>query len=152
MDKTIAVPQYVLNIVDDSKPEDWHQHSNGKGWVYKTATVKESAYLHPTSIVYGNARVYGAARVYGNAWVSGNAWEFPVPYIQGSRHALTLCSLTQIAIGCHVHDISHWTEHFKAIGRSEGYAKEQIEEYGEHIAYLAKIAARIQANKAKESK
>lgn len=48
--KAIKVPQNVLDSVYGSKSEDWHQHSNGKGWVYKTAHVDESAYLHPTSI------------------------------------------------------------------------------------------------------
>jgi carbonic anhydrase/acetyltransferase-like protein (isoleucine patch superfamily) len=206
-----TVPQIILNSVYDSSSEDWHQHPNGKGWVYKTAHVDEAVYLHPTSIVYGNAQVYGNtrvsgntqvygnawvygnaqvygnarvygnaqvsgdarvsgnawvygnaqvygnARVYGNAWVYGNAqvygnarvygnaWKFSIPYIQGSRHALTLCSLTQIAIGCHVHDITEWLKRYKAIGRSEGYTKDQITEYGEHIAHLAKIAERLRA-------
>ena len=67
------VPQNVLDTVYGSKPEDWKQHSNGGGWVYKTATVETSAYLHPTSIVSGNAWVYGDAQVSGNAWVYGNA-------------------------------------------------------------------------------
>jgi hypothetical protein len=89
--------------------------------------------------------VSGDAQVYGDAWVSGNAWKFSVPYIQGSKHALTLCSLSQLAIGCHVHDITEWQEKYKTIGRSAGYTKEQIEEYGEHINHLAKIAERLRA-------
>ncbi len=95
--------------------------------------------------VSGDAWVSGNARVSGNAWVSGDAWVIPVPYIQGSRHALTLFSLAQIRVGCHVHDISHWLKHYKAIGHSEGYTKEQVEEYGEHLAYIAKIAERLRA-------
>jgi carbonic anhydrase/acetyltransferase-like protein (isoleucine patch superfamily) len=213
----IEVPQRVLNAVYESVAEDWHQHANGLGWVYKTAKVHQSAYLHPTSIVsgnaqvsgnarvygnaqvsgnarvygnagvsgdarvYGNARVSGNARVYGNAqvcgdaqvygdawvsgnaqvygnaWVSGNArmsgnarvsgnaWEDSPRYIQGSRHALRLCSLTQIAVGCHVHDITDWLKRYKVIGRSEGYTQEQVEEYGGHLHYLASIAAKLQA-------
>ena len=81
------VPRNVLDCVYGSKPEDWHAHKNGGGWVYKTAHADETSYLHPTSIVYGDARVYG------------DAWEASPLYIQGSRHALTLCSLTQIAVG-----------------------------------------------------
>ena len=143
----IVVPQKVLDAVYGSIPEDWHQHPNGKGWVYKTARVYDTVCLHSTSIVYGNAQVSGNAWVYGNARVSGDAWGISVPYIQGSRHALTLCSLTQIAIGCHVHDIAEWQEKYKVIGRAEGYTKEQIDEYGEHIDYLAKIAKRLRAKK-----
>jgi len=59
----MKVPENVLNVVYNSKPEDWKQHSNGGGWVYKTATVEESAYLHSTSIVYGNAQVSGNAKL-----------------------------------------------------------------------------------------
>jgi hypothetical protein len=73
MPDKIEVPQRVLDCVYESEPEDWHQHSNGGGWVYKTATVESSAYLHPTSIVSGNALVSGNARVSGNALVSGSA-------------------------------------------------------------------------------
>ena len=139
----MKVPENVLNVVYGSKPEDWKQHSNGDGWVYKTATVEESVYLHLTSIVYGNAQVSGDAWVSGNAHVSGDAWEKSPLYIQGTRHSLTLCSHMQIAIGCHVHDISDWKKRYKAIGRSEGYTKEQIEEYGKYIELMAKASSRL---------
>ena len=143
MPTELEVPQNVLNAVYGSSAEDWHQHPNGTGWVYKTAKVQESAYLHPTSIVYGNAQVYGNARVLGEAWVLGYAWKRSVPYIQGSHHPLTLCSHTQIAIGCHVHDIAEWKKSYKVIGRAEGYSEDEIDEYGEHIAHLANMAARL---------
>ena len=74
------IPQNVLDCVSGSTPEDWHQHSNGGGWVYKTASVDESADLGPKAWVSGNAQVSdkawvsGNARVYGNARVLGNAW------------------------------------------------------------------------------
>ena len=106
------------------------------GWVDKEENVS----------IVGNAWVYGDAQVYGDAWV------FSPPYIQGTRHALTLCSLAQIAIGCHVHDVSDWLKRYKAIGRSEGYTKEQIAEYGRHLAYLASIAKRLQAAAKKAAK
>jgi hypothetical protein len=72
------------------------------------------------------------------------SWQTNPPQIQGSRHIMTLCSHTQIAIGCHVHDIGYWQKHYKAIGKAEGYTKEQIEEYGSHIGYLASLASKIQ--------
>ena len=146
---TVKVPQNVLDVVYGSVASDWHQHPNGGGWVYKTAKVEESAYLHSTSVVsgnalvFGNARVYGDARVSGNARVSGDAWAQSPLYIQGSRHALTLCSHTQIAIGCHVHAIAEWKKTYKAVGKAEGYTPEQIAEYGEYIALFAKAAKRI---------
>ena len=143
---TIKVPQNVLDSVWGSVAADWHQHENGKGWVYKTAHVDSTVYLHPTSIVSGNARVSGNAWVYGNAWVSGNArvcgdaWVFSPLYIQGTRHAVTLCSHKQIAIGCHIHDITEWQKKYRAIGKMEGYTPAQIEEYGTYITLLAKAA------------
>ena len=197
MNTNIEVPQNVLNCVYQSKPEDWHQHSNGGGWVYKNAKVEESVYLHPTSIVSGdawvfgnarvsgdawvfgdaqlsgNARVSGDARVFGNAWVFGNAqvsgdarvygnarvsgdarvfgnaWEQSPLQIQGSRHFVTLCSLEQIAIGCHVHDFAYWKEHFKAIGRKERYSAEEVKEYRHHIgtciAYAKSMKVRAES-------
>ena len=51
------IPQNVLDCVSGSTPEDWHQHKNGGGWVYKTASVDESAYVGPKAWVYGDARV-----------------------------------------------------------------------------------------------
>ena len=69
----MIVPEKVLQSVYGSKSEDWHQHENGKGWVYKTANVSASVYLHPTSIIYGDAQVYGNARVSGDAQVYGDA-------------------------------------------------------------------------------
>ena len=108
--------------------------------------------VHGDAWVYGNAQVYGDARVYGGAQVSGDAWVFPPPYIQGSRHALTLGSLSQIAVGGHIHDIKDWLKTYRAIGKREGYTKEQIAEYGLHLAYLAAIAKRLQAAAKKAAK
>ena len=136
------VPQRVLDAVYESTAADWHQHGNGKGWVYKTAKVEELVYLHPTSIVFGNAQVCGNALVFGDARVFGDAWTTSPLYIQGSRHALTLCSHTQIAVGCHVHTIAEWQKKYKAIGKLERYTLAQITEYGEYISLVAKAAKR----------
>jgi hypothetical protein len=78
-------------------------------------------------------------------------WETNPPQIQGSRHLLTLYSPTQIAIGCHVYDIKEWLERYRAIGRAKGYTKEQIAEYGLHLAHLAALAKRLQT-KTKKTK
>ena len=61
---------------------------------------------------------------------------------------MTLCSFTEIAIGCEVHSIVDWKKKYKTIGAKAGYTKTEIKEYGEHIAMLAKAARRFQ----KESK
>jgi hypothetical protein len=39
----------------DSTDVDWHQHPNGGGWIHKTATVSELAYLGPNDTVFGYA-------------------------------------------------------------------------------------------------
>ena len=69
MEQKIEVPQRVLNAEYGSTAADWHQHSNGEGWVYKTAK--------------------------------------------------------------------------EAVGKAEGYTKEQIAEYGLHLAHIAAIAKNL---------
>jgi len=127
------------------KEGEWHQHPNGNGWVQNTATVHASACVE--GIVYGNARVYGDAqvsgdaRVYGDAQVSvdarvsGNAWDHSPLQIQASKHFVTTCSHTQIAIGCQVRTVTEWSQHYQAIGRSHGYTPDQIAEYGLLLAF-----------------
>jgi hypothetical protein len=100
--------------------------------------------------VSGNAQVYGDAWVSGNAQVYGDAWVASPLYIQGSRHALTLCSFTQIAVGCHVYDIPDWLNRFRVIGRVECYTEEQIEEYGVYLNLMAETAKRLHAVNKKE--
>ena len=146
----------ILALFPETTKKDWKQHARGDGWVCSTAHAHESSFIE--GIVCGNARVYGNAwvsgdaQVYGNARVSGDAWVASPPYIQGSRHALTLCSLTQIAIGCHVHDIAEWLKRYRAIGCSEGYTKDQIAEYGLHLSHLAALAKKLQAAAKKTAK
>lgn len=47
--KELTVPQRVLDSVYGSKAEEWRQHKNGGGWIYKTAQVEKSVYLHPNA-------------------------------------------------------------------------------------------------------
>lgn len=58
-------------------------------------------------------------------------------------------SLEQIAIGCHIHDFTYWKEHFKAIGRVEGYSAEEVKEYRHHIgmciAYAKSMKVRAES-------
>ena len=147
MPTELEVPQNVLDAVYGSSAEDWHQHPNGTGWVYKTAKVQESAYLHPTSIVYGDAQVYGNARVYGNAqvsgdaWVSGNAWATSPLQIQGSVHFVNECKKGWLKIGCIEKPLEWWKENRVRCREENGYTPEQIEEYGWYIELYAKLLA-----------
>jgi len=68
------------------------------------------------------------------------------PYIQGTRHALTLSSFTEITIGCQTHPIPYWLECGEAIGRGHGYSDAEIAEYQLHIEHLARMAERLGAD------
>jgi hypothetical protein len=111
--------------------------------------VYDNAQVHGNAQVYGDAWVYGDAQVHGDAWVYGDAWVQSPLQIQGSRHFVTLCSMEQIAIGCHVHDFDYWKEHFKAIGRAEGYTVEEVKEYRHHIGTCLAYAKSVKARKTK---
>ena len=117
----------------------------GDAWVYGNAQVYGDAWISGNARVYGYAQVYGDARVSGYACVSGDArvygytWEQSPLYIQGTRHALTNSRKGHIAIGCHDYTFAYWKKHYKAIGRKEGYGKEQIEEYGAYIELFCKV-------------
>ena len=143
--------EQVLEIFPNTKAAQWKQHANGQGWVYETAYAAATAYIagvvFGNAQVYGNAQVSGNAQVYGNARVYGDSWVKTPPYIQGTRHAMTLCSFTELAIGCHLHSIAVWKKEYKKIGIKEGYTKAEIKEYGEYITLMAKTAARLKRGK-----
>ena len=116
----------ILQLYPGTLAADWHQHSNGGGWVYKTAKVADTA------------RVCGTAQVFGDARVCGNEWKHSPLYIQGTRDALTTCARDQLSIGCLVYSVKHWLKHYRAIGKTQSYTPAEIREYGEHIKYAAK--------------
>ena len=64
---------------------------------------------------------------------------FPIQ-VGGSRDWLITTQTGELKIGCHVHSFEYWLEHYKAIGRKEGYTTEQIEEYGLHIAHMQAVS------------
>ena len=119
---------------------------SGNARVYGDAQVSGNAQVYGDAWVYGNAWVsgdtwvYGNAQVSGNAWVSGDTWVSSPLYIQGTRHALTLCSFTEIAIGCHVHSIAFWQKEGRKIGNKEGYSIAEINEYIQYITLFAAAA------------
>ena len=49
-----------------------------------------------------------------------------------------------------MHDISEWMKRYRAIGRAEGYTKEQIEEYGEYLKLMATTATNLRAKSNKK--
>jgi hypothetical protein len=120
----------VIALFPYTNSKQWRQHENGKGWVFETAFADLTAFIE--GVVSGNARVYG------------NAWGSSPLYIQGTRHSMTLCSFTEIAIGCHIHTIALWKKEYRKIGAKEDYSEAEIKEYSEYIALLATAAKRFQ--------
>ena len=62
--------------------------------------------------------------------------------ILGSRHPVIVRSYGHITIGCHHKPLGWWEEHYRAIGRTEGYSDIEVEEYGEHIAACRRFMER----------
>ena len=142
--------QELQDKIGTQNEADWHQHSNGGGWVHKSAIVKASARIEEMAIVFsgkvfgdawvsGNARVSGNAQVSGNARVSGDAWEKSPLYIVGTKHTLTNAKKGHIQIGCHLKPIQWWAENYKDVGKMEGYTEAEIEEYGAYIDLFKRL-------------
>ena len=108
-------------------PKGFHIHANGGGLVQDTAVVEASVY------------VGGNAQVSGNARVRGDAWETTPLYIAGMKHSLSNSRHGHILIGCHEHTFAYWLDHYKAIGRAEGYSEEEIKQYGLFIELFVRV-------------
>ena len=147
---------------------NWSQHSNGDGWINKTAKVDTSVYVGSNAIVwgmvsgdaqvfgnarvygdaqvfgnawiYGNARVYGHAQVYGDAQVSGDAWVKSPLFVIGSRYSLTNATRGHIQIGCKLATFAWWlSPEGETFGRAAGFNDEEIAEYRAYIELFAKV-------------
>ena len=88
-----------------------HKHSNGGGWVAATAKVKETAFVGPDAVVYGNAhvldsaRIEDCARVYYHGWVQNNARIYGSACIHGFSHveqSAEVCENARIFGGANV--------------------------------------------------
>jgi hypothetical protein len=112
----------VPNVVAD----EWRQHPNGLGWVKNTASAESSSWIE--GVVSGNARV------------SGDAWDRSPLQIQGTRHFCNSWSATELAIGCHHYTYAWWLDNYEKVGKSEGYSRAEILEYGEYIKLFCAIA------------
>ena len=64
--------------------------------------------------------------------------------LRGSRHQL-IVTRDAISIGCMRNTLEWWREHYKAVGRAEGYTDEQVSEYARHIEYAAAWVAALPA-------
>ena len=87
------------------------------------------------------ANLSGADLSYADAGLA-NGGEFLV--LRGSRHQL-IATRNAISIGCMREPLEWWREHYKAVGRAEGYTDEQVSEYARHIEYAAAWAAALPA-------
>ena len=116
------------------------QHDNGGGWVEHPERVEASAFV--AGLVSGNAQVFGNAQVYGNAQVSGNAQISATPWmISLGRHTVVKCDGDVICIGCHVNTLAGWLDKYEAVGRMEGYTKEEIARYGAALKMIEQLTA-----------
>jgi len=104
----------------------------GRALVYGRAIVCHSAH------VYGKASAYDFAKILGNSHVLDGKWGKAPLYIQGTRHSLSVASYSKLAIGCEIHPVKWWLEHYKETGEANGYTPDEIREYGYHIRYAAK--------------
>ena len=133
-------------------PSQWHQHSNGGGWVKNSATVESSARVFGNALVSGNAlvfgdaqvsgsaRVTGNARVFGNAWVSGGLWTKPVLFLVDSRgHGATNCCPGMLKIGCEEHTFAEWQRDFPEISAKHKLNADELNEYQAIIDLFCKI-------------
>ena len=98
-----------------------------------------------------DARIGNGARIGNDAQIGNYAqigndeeWEGSPLHIIGSAHPLNACGTRHdsLAIGCEVHEISHWLTHYKSIGEANGYTPDEIEEYGRYIRLAAEMYAK----------
>ena len=120
----------LRTLFPNATTETWHCHTNGGGWVQNTARVDATAYVGMDCIVIGNAQV------------TGNAWEFSPLQIMGTKHFVVVGAYGLLSIGYEKHDIEWWKQHYRAVGRREGYTKSQIQEYRNYIE-LARVWMKI---------
>ena len=122
------------------------QHDNGGGWVEHPERVEASAFVAGLvtgfARVEGSARVGGSARVEGSARVGGSARVTTPPWmISLGRHTVVKCDGDVICIGCHVNTLAGWLDKYEAVGRMEGYTKEEIARYGAALKMIEQLTA-----------
>jgi len=68
------------------RAQDWVRHSNGGGWVQRTARVAPTAFVGPYAIVSGEAQVLDSARILDEACITGMARVFDEAIVAGRAH------------------------------------------------------------------
>lgn len=71
--------------------------------------------------------------------------------LTGTRDSMIVVNESVVAIGCYVHSLDWWAEHYNAIGKVEGYSREEIEEYRGHLEYARGWLAKLDGKKAREA-
>lgn len=86
-------------------------------------------------VIYGGVISGGEikAGVFSGGEIKGGIFKNSTFQVQGSYHLLNISRPNHIKIGCIERTFDYWKKHYKAIGDSEGYTPEQIEEYGRYI-------------------
>ena len=98
------------------------------------AAVKSRANLSGADLSRADlsgANLYGA-NLYGAKGLLDNGTT-PLQ-ILGTKHAVLVRKPGILQIGCMEHPVAWWLEHYKAVGRSEGYSSKQVAEYRGYIA------------------
>jgi len=85
----------------------------------------DGAYLRGANL--GGANLDGAKGLLSNGTV-------PLQ-ILGTRDPVIVRADGFITIGCEHHELTWWEEHYRAVGRTNGYDNQQTEEYRAHIAH-----------------
>ena len=90
--------------------------NNVKIWIAQSAIISKSARI-------GKSASIG----------EGAGFNITPLYILGTKHIVNIYSHTKIAIGCEIHNVVWWREHYKEVGEKNGYNKQQIQEYQWYI-------------------
>ena len=72
----------IRTLYPDTVPEDWHQHSNGGGWVHADAYVREDAFVSSDAVVrqgsVSGGRIFGGTisggRIFGGTIYGGRIY------------------------------------------------------------------------------
>ena len=130
----------------NEKPEDWRQHPNGGGWIYKTAKIGNDATVGNWATVGDDAKVGNRATVGDGATVGnwatvgdGAIFKKSPLYIIGTRHCLSNCKPGYIQIGCQCHTIKWWLAHVEECGKENGYTDDECTEYRAYVELFAKL-------------
>ena len=150
----VEASAFVAGLVTGSARVEGSARVGGSARVEGSATVEGSAIVEGSARVGGSARVEGSAIVEGSATVGGFARVGGFAIVGGSarvttppwmislgRHTVVKCDGDVICIGCHVNTLAGWLDKYEAVGRMEGYTKEEIARYGAALKMIEQLTA-----------